>query len=635
MKPAAPTAPGTPSRSLLAQLRAELMRQPPFSLIGAGDVDAFLAASTQAYFAPGEVLLSPEQGVVQQLHYLRQGHVSGRHGLAETAGGFQLDVGDMFPVGALLGGRAVTATYIASEDVFCLLVPLATVQALAARSPPFADHLNRRVAQLLELSRRALQSAYASQSLAEQSMETSLGALARKQPLAVPPLTPLSEALALMHERRVGSVLVVDEAQRPLGILTRHDLLSRVVLPRLSLSATIAEVMTAPVHCLDVAATAQDVMLLMSRHGLRHVPVVEQGRLVNVVSERDLFAMQRLSVKQVSGAIRSAADLPALRAMALDIRRLARSLLGQGVAARQLSELISHLNDLVARRVLELLAPRHEVDLGRACWLAFGSEGRSEQTIATDQDNGLIFDSDAPDRDRPQWLAFGREVNEVLDACGYPLCKGGIMAGNPACCLSVAEWCTRFNEWLEHGAPEDLLSASIFFDLRPLAGNTALVEPLQQLVLTHAPRLPRFMKQMADNALRQRAPLSWLGGIETAADDGHEWLDLKLQGTALFVDVARLYALAHGAPQVGTRARLEAMGRVLQVPAHEHEAWVAAFEFLQWLRLRLQMDAAGSDNEQPNRLDLATLNDIDRRMLKESLRVARRLQQRLELDYQR
>ncbi|MBT9457618.1 MAG: CBS domain-containing protein [Burkholderiaceae bacterium] len=635
MKPAAPTVPGTPSRSLLTQLRAELMRQPPFSLMGADDVDAFLSTSTQAYFAPGEVLLSPQQGVVQQLHYLRQGHVSGRHGLAETAGGFQFDVGDIFPVGALLGGRAVTATYTASEDVFCLLVPLATVQALAARSAPFADHLNRRVAQLLELSRRALQSAYASQSLAEQSMETALGALARKQPLAVPPLTPLSEALTLMHQRRVGSVLVVDEEQRPLGILTRHDLLSRILLPRLSLGATIAEVMTAPVHCLDVAATAQDAMLLMSRHGLRHVPVVEQGRLVNVVSERDLFAMQRLSLKQVSGAIRSAADVPALRAVALDIRRFARNLLGQGVAARQLSELISHLNDLVAQRVLQLLAPRHGVDMGRACWLAFGSEGRSEQTIATDQDNGLIFDSDVPDRDRPQWLTFGREVNEVLDACGYPLCKGGIMAGNPACCLSVAEWCTRFNDWLEHGAPEDLLSASIFFDLRPLAGNTALAAPLQQLVLTHAPRLPRFMKQMADNALRQRAPLSWLGGIETATDEGHEWLDLKLQGTALFVDVARLYALAHGVPQAGTRARLEAMGRALQVPAHEHEAWVAAFEFLQWLRLRLQMDAAGSDADQPNRLDLATLNDIDRRMLKESLRVARRLQQRLELDYQR
>ncbi len=630
----------TPSPSLLANLRGELMRHAPFAQMQPEQVDRFIGAAQQVYFAPDETVLAPDSGVVEHLLYIRQGSVTGRRGLAEQAGGFQYEAGDLFPVGAVMGARAVTATYRAHEDTFCLMLPVADVQALARQSAPFADFLNRRVMQFLELSRRTLQAAYVSQTLAEQSLEGPLGSLPRKPPVCVAPQTPLAQALATMHERRIGSVLVADAAGAPLGILTRHDILGRVTLPQLPLATPIEAVMTAPLRTLTVADTAQDAALLMSRHGIRHVPILEGGRVVSIVSERDLFALQRLSLKQVSTAIRAAPDVAMLRQSAADIRRFARSLLGQGVRARQLTELISHLNDLLAERLVTLVAQRRGLDLARACWLAFGSEGRGEQTIATDQDNGLVFDSDHPDRDRPAWLEFAREVNEGLDQCGYPLCKGNVMASNPECCLTPAEWLQRFGHWMEHGAPEDLLKASIYFDLRAIAGREELAAPLRDLLTQRAPQLPRFMKQLADNALTHRAPLNWRGAIDVKALGGREVIDLKLQGTAIFVDVARLYGLAHGAAVTGTRARLEAVGRALALEPQESEAWVGAFEFLQLLRLQVQLDAdsreaVSADYGNANLVDVGALNDIDRRMLKESLRIARRLQQRMELDYQR
>ncbi|MBK7530668.1 DUF294 nucleotidyltransferase-like domain-containing protein [Piscinibacter sp.] len=630
----------TPSSSLLANLRGELMRHAPFAQMQPDQVDRFIAQAQQAYFAPDETVLAPESGVVEHLLYIRQGSVTGRRGLADQAGGFQYEAGDLFPVGAVMGARAVTATYQAAEDTFCLMLPVAAVQALAAQSAPFADFLNRRVMQFLELSRRTLQAAYASQTLAEQSLEGPLGSLPRKPPVCVAPQTPLAQALATMHERRIGSVLVADSDGAPLGILTRHDILGRVTLPQLPLATPIEAVMTAPLRTLTVADTAQDAALLMSRHGIRHVPILEGGRVVSIVSERDLFALQRLSLKQVSTAIRAAPDVATLRQSAADIRRFARSLLGQGVRARQLTELISHLNDLLAERLVTLVAQRRGLDLARACWLAFGSEGRGEQTISTDQDNGLVFDSEHPDRDRPAWLEFAREVNEGLDQCGYPLCKGNVMASNPDCCLTPAEWLQRFGHWMEHGAPEDLLKASIFFDLRAVAGREELAAPLRELLTQRALQLPRFMKQLADNALTHRAPLNWRGAIDVKALGGREVIDLKLQGTAIFVDVARLYGLAHGVAATGTRARLEAVGRALALEPQESESWVGAFEFLQLLRLQVQLDAGSREavsapDGNANLVDVAALNDIDRRMLKESLRIARRLQQRMELDYQR
>jgi CBS domain-containing protein len=148
--------------------------------------------------------------------------------------------------------------------------------------------------------------------------------------------------------------------------------------------------------------------------------------------------------------------------------------------------------------------------------------------------------------------------------------------------------------------------------------------------------VPRFHKQLADDILRRSVPLNWFGAIETEKIGKQETVDLKLRGTAIFVDVARLQSLAYGIPETGTRRRFEAIARERGIEPQRGEAWCSAFEFLQMLRLRVQLDgeaSAGGVPGHPNKVELAALNDIDRRLLKESLRIARRLQRRVELDY--
>jgi len=619
---------------LIAQVRDQLMRYPPFTRMEPAQVERFVESASEAYYAPGETLIAPADGPPTRLICVKSGAVVGRYSPDEATPAFAYEAGDLFPVGALLGVRPVAATYIAQGDVFCLLVPAEAVHTLAEQSVPFADFLNRRVFRFLEDSRRALQTMLNSQALDEQTLEAPLAKLVRAAPVMLPPSATVRDALTLMHERRIGSVLVTDGEHHAEGILTRHDVVDRVALAQVPMHAPLSQVMSSPVHTLDLAMTAHDAAILMSRHGVRHVPVTEQGRVVGIVSERDLFALQRLSLKQLTGTIRGAREVGALRDAAAEIRRFARNLLAQGIGARALTALVSHLNDVLTVRLVELVAGEMRLDLSRACWLAFGSEGRSEQTIATDQDNGLVFTSDDPARDRPAWLTFGQRVNQALDACGYPLCKGGVMAGQPPCCLTSDEWLHRFEHWMAHGAPADLLNASIYFDLRPIAGNAELAELLRAHISERAARLPRFVKQLADNALERRPPLNWRGGIDTTEVDGRATIDLKLQGTAIFVDAARVYALAYGIAETGTRARFEAVGRALGLPVQESESWSVGFEFLQMLRLTVQM---GSDvpADAANRIDVEALNHIDRRVLRETLRVARQLQQRIELDYRR
>lgn len=208
------------------------------------------------------------------------------------------------------------------------------------------------------------------------------------------------------------------------------------------------------------------------------------------------------------------------------------------------------------------------------------------------------------------------------------------MASNASLCLTVDEWKARFLHWIEHGYPEDLLKAGIFFDFRGLAGNVELLKGLREDVKTVAARTPRFIKLLADAALLNHVPLNWLGGLETKKLDGKSVIDLKLQGTAIVVETARIYALALGVEELNTQDRLAAIGRALGLPQTETDTWIAAFQFLQTLRLAIQIDREAIAGN-PNALDVDSLNAVDRSILKESMARIRSLQQRLELDYVR
>jgi CBS domain-containing protein len=624
-----------PSHSLVQNLRQQVMQGLPFSKMAEADVDFFLSRSREAYFAPKEVILSPADGAPEFLYLIRQGRVSGRRdipGIEETA--FSLDAGSLFSIGSAFANRPVSTTYSAIDDCFCLLFPVATMRQLQAQSKPFSDFLSNRIWGLLQESRTALRNSFASQALADQSLESRLGDLHLKKPLTTGPNTPLREALTLIHEKKVGSILVTEDERTIVGILTRYDVLSRVTLSDLDLNTPISAVMSTGVKTLSVDDTAEMAGLLMSRFNIRHLPILESGRLVGIISERDLFSLQRLSLSNISTSIRATEDLQGLKKCADDIRTFARNLLGQGVQARQLTALISHLNDVLTEQLIAMVASRYQLNHSRFAWIALGSEGRSEQTIATDQDNALVYADEDGEAQRAVYLQFAREVNEALDVCGYPLCKGNIMASNPELCLSQQEWLSRFDRWIEQGNPEDLLKASIFFDLRALAGNPDLLIPLKELVRVKAAAIPRFIKLLAENALNSRVPLNWLGAIEPTEINGQKTIDLKVQGTALMVDAARIYSLAHGIESINTRERLAAVGRALNVPEVESAAWITAFEFLQTQRLAVQI-AEVTMNGNPNAIDIDQLNSVDRSILKESLLKVRSLQQHLQLDYVR
>lgn len=457
-------------------------------------------------------------------------------------------------------------------------------------------------------------------------------------PLIAPLECSVRTALQMMAQKDADSIIVADPQTRiPLGIFTLNDLLKRVALAGSDLEEPVLAVMTAGVITLKTDATAHQAATAMARHGISHIVVTdEQGHLAGLVSQSQLFDLKRPGVQELQREIVHCPDIASLVRCAEDISTLAKHLLAQGVGAEMLGQFVSSLNDLVTTRVIELTIDEIELPDARWCWLAFGSEGRLEQTLATDQDNGIVFEAEKPGDAAPlreAFVAFARIVNERLDACGFPLCKGNIMAGNPQWCLSLDQWRRHFGAWIGKPEPQALLMASIFFDLRPLYGAHALAEQLRKWLLKTTANSRLFLRILTENALQQSPPLGVMRAFSFQSPKEHpDTIDLKGQGARLFVDAARVFALAHGISDTNTARRLQVAAASTRLGSEDVRAVVDAFFFIQSLRLKNQH--AGAPEGAGNRVNPAKLNELDRLILKEAFKQARKLQQRLRLEYQ-
>ncbi|MNO23304.1 D-arabinose 5-phosphate isomerase [compost metagenome] len=619
-----------------------LQRFPPFNQMENAHLAYLVEQCQLRFFAEGESIIKPSDGPIEYFYIVKQGRVVGerpRTARCGTETTFEIATGECFPLAALLGERATRTEHLAAEDTFCLQLNKPAFIKLFALSSPFRDFALRGVSSLLDqvnlqVQRRAVESLGA-----QYSLDTRLGELAMRHPVTCAPHTPLREAVKQMHEQQVGSIVIVDAQKAPLGIFTLRDLRQVVADASAELSEAIDRHMTQAPFSLSPDASAFDAAIAMTERHIAHVCLVKEQRLCGVVSERDLFSLQRVDLVHLARTIRHAPRIESLTALRGDIGQLVERMLAHGASSSQITQIITLLNDHMVCRVIEL-AIAEKGDPGIAfSWLCFGSEGRREQTLHTDQDNGILFEArDAAHAAeiRQVLLPLAQLINHNLAQCGFTLCKGNIMAGNPQLCLSRAEWARRFAAFVREATPENLLASSIYFDLRVVWGDEQGCEQLRRGILEQVADNRLFQRMMAENALRQRPPVGRLREFVLTRQDNDKaaTLDLKVQGLTPFVDGARLLALAHGISANNTIERLRQLVTHEVIGRLDGAAYEEAYHFIQQTRMQQHQLQSRQNLPYSNRLDPDSLNDLDRRILRESLRQAQRLQSSLTLRYQ-
>jgi CBS domain-containing protein len=462
--------------------------------------------------------------------------------------------------------------------------------------------------------------------------------LVKGPPVTCLPTVSAAVVAQLMTSRKVGSVAVLNDAGAPIGIVTDRDLRVKVLAAGLPSTTRVAEIMSSPLLSLDPARPAFDALLEMTRRDVHHIGVVAEGRLAGMVSSHDIVLLQGSHPVGLMRQIDAQADLDGLAATAPRVHTVVKWLAEEGARASEIGRIVAELNDRLVRRAIALTVARLDTEgHGRPplpyAWLAAGSEGRREQTLKTDQDNGLVYQDPPPDLAGAAAAYFARltaAVGEALVRLGFPPCDGGFMASNPRWCQPEVVWRGYFGTWMETPHPEQVLRASLYFDLRPIAGDERLGRDLWQWVCDRVPARTLFLRYMARAALERPAPLGFFGGFVVERSGTHKnALDLKARGVFPMTQGMRVLALSLGVADTNTLDRLRAAAERGLVAPEQADDLREAHEVI--ARLRLERQLACLDRGQPpdNFIDPERLRTSDRLLLKQAFKALGQLQRQI------
>ncbi|MEX2475894.1 putative nucleotidyltransferase substrate binding domain-containing protein [Marinobacter sp.] len=632
--------PDTPRPQNTRAIMTFLREHAPFSSMDDAHLAHFAEHASLRFYADEDVVLSPEDGPVKRFHIVKQGRIRGeRHNekAEKTETTFEISQGECFPLAALIGERPTRTLHRASGDTFCLSIEHEAFVTLFSESDPFRDFCLRGVSSLLDQVNQRIQSGAMASMGSTNSLDTPLERYALRNPIVCSPDLPVRKAVARMHENNVGSIIITDDERHPTGIFTLRDLRTMVAEEKGPLDTPVSQVMTKNPICLTSHADAFEAAMLMAEHHFAHLCVVdEENHLTGVVSERDLFSLQRVDLVNLARTIGTASHLRTLVSLRTDVSRLVDAMLAHGADSGQVVKIITTLNDVTVRRVLELNLKKADPGIPFT-WLTFGSEGRQEQTLLTDQDNGILFETPEGMTEaevREKLLPFAERVNNELAECGFTLCKGNIMASNPKLCLSGKEWDDWFLRFIDASTPQNLVYSSIFLDMRAVFGPMEPLDKLFDKVLTRIGKNALFQKMLAGNAITRRPPLTMFRNFRYAPDGKKHTLDLKRQGLAPFVEAVRVFALANGVEEANTLERMDRLVAKEVFDPKDANAWKEGYSLIQAIRMRAHQEMLERGEPLSNYINPDDLNPLDRRILRESFRQAQRLQQKLEVTYQ-
>jgi len=623
----------------------------PFDSLALNDMEALVKQMELAYFPQGERVLSKSDSPPRHLYIIQHG--AARLSLADDVNHeVVVDVrgeGDYFGATSILQEKPVTYDITAQQDLIVLMLPADHLKQLAAKYPELQRFFSLSLARTIQAVRcSAVFQQFPPMGQISVSLDLFMTGkrvadLMSKNVLTCDPGLSIRAAARLMAQRCVSSIVVTGSVLHPMGILTDNDLRTKVLAAGLNPEAAVSRIMNHPVITIAPDAYAFDALFLMSRHGVRLLVVTEDQRVVGIISEHDLQMETGSSPVQVIGEIERSDSLDILIGLRTKVDRVLEMLLRQGGPVKQLVALVTELNDRLTIRILKLVEHQMEREgFGKPPapygWLAFGSEGRKEQTLHTDQDNALFF-LNVADQDEDEFkswfLTFSERVVHSLVRSGIPRCPGGIMASNPQWCQSEAHWRARFLDWIAEPNPDTLLMASIFFDFRPIYSGTEFPYILQEKLFRAIRKSRLFMRFMAKIALINRPPLGLLKQFVVEKSGEHKnKLDLKMRGLTPVVDAARVLSLNLGIKTQNTFDRLSEINRKGVIDDNLYANLKEAYEFIVYLQITRHLEALDKGEEPDNFLNPASLNSLQRKMLKESFAVVRRLQESIEFRFQ-
>lgn len=440
---------------------------------------------------------------------------------------------------------------------------------------------------------------------------------------------PLVDVVGIMREKNISSVVVAD-GDAPTGIFTDRDLRNKVVATGRSPTALkVSDVMNTPLAVIGEEDFLYEALYRMSRQKIHRLGVVDAaGKLSGIITDTDILKLQAHSPHQLVLDIEKAESIDDLKGLHHRIQALVLHLVGTGIRTRDMVRLIANLNDQVLLRLIALLRRDAFSDLPEGfAFVVMGSEGRSEQTLSTDQDNALIYADDLSAEEVTRLEAFSQALIDGLIAIGVPPCPGGIMAKNAEWRRSLGGWTREITRWFATPTPDNIMKGSMFVDLRTLYGDPRLEQALKAHIFKHLAGERGFLMRMAQNMMGFKPPLGWFGKIKVDSSGTHKgMLDIKKAGIFAITDGVKALSLEAANLNGGTHERIAALVEAKVLKPAQAEDMEESFEFLVQMRLRGHVEALQAGRTPSNHIALAQLNQMEQARLRSALEGVARFQ---------
>ncbi len=593
----------------------------PFDALSAEQQLRVRAALDIAYCPAGQVIL--DAGAAPEHLWVNiKGHVLQYEDGQPVA---SLGPDDVWDGRALVSGRS-SHRFVAGEELVAHLLPRALVMALIAENAAFGALLFADLgAKLGALAERAEGHELHSLTLSRVDQ-----AFLRPAP-EIDADADLLAAVRALRSHDARALLVRDRASSPprLGIFT-HTAVQHAVLDGRPLPALrVRDFSRFPVVAVRPSDTMGDALALLTRHRIHRLLVAEGEQVHGLLEALDVFSFLADHSHQIGLQIEVAGSIAALAQASAQVTRMIERLQRSGTRIALIARLVHELQARLFERAWQLIAP---ADLqAHSCLFVMGSEGRGEQLLKTDQDNGLLLrDGYTPPAELPQ---ICQAFSHALSDFGYPPCPGGIMLSNPAWRGSAQDFSARVRRWQQRSDGEALMHLAIFLDARAVAGDAGLLAPVLDEARQGQLQSDVFMGRFAEAVDAFGHQHGWWARLRHLGQPGEQLLHLKREGLFALVHGTRALALQAGLVETGTVARLQALAARGTVTAQQAQDWGECLHFLMGLKLQAGLDELARGQSVSGAVDLARLSTLERDLLKDALGVVRQFREFVRLHF--
>lgn len=546
-----------------------LHRFPPFSMLEEKVIQSLAQEASVKVLVKGEKVWNQGETAGNTLYFLERGRVEYK---VNDGGHSELvdvrDVGDLLGLTALYEAAIFRVSAEVIEDSLLYCFDWNLVEPLFAENDDARNYIRRHLYWTTKLAGDMpvlMKMTKATSNQSSNILQAHLDGAHQIRPrnilrlLTCGPDLSIHDAAQQMIEKRVPSILVVNESRHPRGIVTYRDMVEKVIIQDLDKDEPVEKIMASPVTTVEKESSATAAILLMLRQRIGKVCITEDGTdkspALDVCTEKDLLGQTGHHPAGLLREIRHARTTTRLREICDDIEKIIHSYLEASISGLFIGQICAELYDELVQRLIQMALNAMQEngqdlsDLDWA-WVSVGSDGRREQILRTDMDNAIVFKSSGSEEQdkqiRKQLNLLAESVIQGMTYCGFARCQGGVMALNPKWCLSDQEWKKEILSIDTSTDSTQMLRAIIIYDMRHVTGNKLLIDSIRSTMFKHLASNDAVLKELAIMAIELSPPLNFLGKfiVEKRGRNSGEF-DIKSRAMTPLRQAAQAFAFKY------------------------------------------------------------------------------------------